>query len=202
MVGELQNNRADLTVSELSITAERARVNTCTPEPRSPNCQIFHDVWINNIAKDSSNLAANYTDGLHKALQGQYVFIGVGVTTQYFLRQLPASQACKIKALPGTYLQVGIAIGLQHRSPFQPSFDLSLQKFRELGLLHKLAKKWLAKEMFCEDDSLVVIDIIDVSSLFVLLLLGIGLSIVIFAVEIMMRSTHRRQRNKKPIEEI
>lgn len=54
---------------------------------------------------------------------GEYVFIGVGVTTRYYIRQLPKEQACKIRELPGMYIQGGIGIGLQHNSPFQPSFD-------------------------------------------------------------------------------
>ncbi|XP_047738020.1 uncharacterized protein LOC125178404 [Hyalella azteca] len=173
---------------------------TCAAEPRSDECQTLYDVWNKNVMKESSNLVATYTEGLLKAIEGQYVFIGVGVTTQYYMRQLPAYQACKIKELSGMYIQGGIAIGLQYDSPFQPSFDLSLQKFRELGLMHKFVKKWMSVDVFCEDDSIVAGDLIDVSSLFVLLLFGLGLSIIIFVVEIMKRKSHRRRQNKKLIE--
>lgn len=60
-------------------------------------------------------------------ITGQYVFIGVGVTTQYYIGKLPTTLGCKIRELPGDYISGGIGIGLQHNSPFQPSFDRRYQ---------------------------------------------------------------------------
>ena len=51
------------------------------------------------------------------------MFIGVGVTTRYYIGKMPVQEACKIRELPGMYIQGGIGIGLQHQSPFQMSFD-------------------------------------------------------------------------------
>ena len=54
----------------------------------------------------------------------KYVFIGVDVTTEYYIRQMEPEEACVISGLPGMYLKGGIAIGMQHKSPFRNLFDI------------------------------------------------------------------------------
>nr|XP_027224157.1 uncharacterized protein LOC113816312 [Penaeus vannamei] len=130
----------------------------------------------------------------------QYVFIGVDVTTNYYIRGLPPELACRVKELQGRYLTGGIAIGLQHNSPFRKFFDNSLQKFRETGLMNKLIQRWLSAERTCNIGTIVSAGIVDVATLFILLVLGIGLSVVFVVGEIGVREIRRKRIGLKRVD--
>ncbi|XP_068242539.1 glutamate receptor 1-like [Palaemon carinicauda] len=147
-------------------------------------CRILYRLWTNIISKRPENLATNYTNGLMKVLKGRYVFIGVDVSTQYFLSQMPTKDACRIKMLPGRYLPIGLGLGLQFNSPFRGSFDHTIQKLREDGVLNRLSGRFLRQNPKCNKDTVVVTEAEDVTTLFIVLLSGAGLSITILLCEI------------------
>lgn len=75
----------------------------------------------------------------------------------------------------------------------------SLQKMKEIGLVQKLAKVWLDRDDICEATNVVVsADLIDVSSLFVLLLFGIGSSLIVFIGEKVRRGGKQRKESPSP----
>ncbi|XP_068242185.1 glutamate receptor 1-like [Palaemon carinicauda] len=161
------------------VTASQTCLNSQTEE-----CRVLNNVWNTNFMRDPNNLVSNYTEGLQKVLKGKYVFIGVGVTTNNYIRQLDSRDACKIKELPGSYLTGGIAIGLQPSSPFKIIFDRSLQKMRENGLMEKLGLKYLSAKRLCSSSTSVSAKLIDVAALFLLLFAGIGFSLVFLLCEV------------------
>ncbi|XP_069991407.1 glutamate receptor ionotropic, kainate 2-like [Penaeus vannamei] len=156
-------------------------------------CLVLNRVWNQVVMRRPGNLVSSYREGLQKVLEGQYVFIGVDVTTNYYIRGLPPELACRVKELQGRYLTGGIAIGLQHNSPFRKFFDNSLQKFRETGLMNKLIQRWLSAERTCNIGTIVSAGIVDVATLFILLVLGIGLSVVFVVGEIGVREIRRKR---------
>ncbi|KAK8728557.1 hypothetical protein OTU49_009015, partial [Cherax quadricarinatus] len=128
---------------------------------------------------------------------GKYVFIGVDVATNYYIRQLATQEACRVKELPGKYLMGGVAIGLQHNSPFRRIFDHSLQRMREVGLLNRLALTWLKTERSCTPGNTVSASMLELSAMFILLIMGLAASLLVLAAELTIsRSTTRNPTNK------
>ncbi|XP_042864089.1 glutamate receptor ionotropic, delta-1-like [Penaeus japonicus] len=177
---------------------------TCANSP-TEECRVLNHVWNKVVMRSPGNLVTSYSQGLQKVLEGQYVFIGVDVTTNYYIRGLPPDLACRVKALQGRYLTGGIAIGLQHNSPFRKYFDNSLQKLRETGLMNKLIQRWLSAERSCNVDNIISAGMADVATLFIILLMGTGLSVVFFAGEVgwslAFRNLSQRQRQSQPARE-
>lgn len=64
--------------------------------------------------------------------------------------------------------------------------DFSLQSIKEMGIMQKLAKKYLTSSRSCESPPLKAADIFDVGALFTLLVLGIGIALLILAGEILV----------------
>lgn len=52
-----------------------------------------------------------------------------------------------------------------------------------MGIMEKLVKKWLKVEINCEPSSIVSADIIDLASVFTLLILGVGVALMMLAIE-------------------
>ncbi|XP_064087140.1 glutamate receptor 1-like [Macrobrachium nipponense] len=164
------------------VTASQTCLNSQTEE-----CRVLRNVWNNNFMRNPDNLVSSYTEGLQKVLKGKYVFIGVGVTTNNYIRQLDAQDACNVKELPGSYLTGGIAIGLQPSSPFKIIFDRSLQKMRENGLMDKLGLKYLSAKRLCSSSTSVSAKLLDVAALFLLLIAGVGFSVLFLIGEVTMK---------------
>ncbi|XP_066979238.1 glutamate receptor 1-like isoform X2 [Macrobrachium rosenbergii] len=164
------------------VTASQTCLNSKTEE-----CRVLRKVWNNNFMRKPDNLVSSYTEGLQKVLKGKYVFIGVGVTTNNYIRQLDSQDACNVKELPGSYLTGGIAIGLQPSSPFKIIFDRSLQKMRENGLMDKLGLKYLSAKRLCSSSTSVSAKLLDVAALFLMLLAGIGFSVLFLIGEVTIK---------------
>ncbi|XP_042205817.1 glutamate receptor ionotropic, delta-1-like [Homarus americanus] len=172
---------------------------TCVGSP-TDECRILRDVWNRVVMRSPGNIVNSYSEGLQKVLEGQYVFIGVDVTTNYFIRGLPTQEACLVKELPGKYITGGIAIGLQHHSPFRRIFDYSLQKIREMGLMNRLALTWLSAERSCSLETTVTAKLSDVATLFILLLLGVAASLIVLAGELMVSQVKEKNYRRHKVE--
>ncbi|XP_071521396.1 uncharacterized protein [Panulirus ornatus] len=171
-------NRNDL----FQVIASQTCLGSVTEE-----CRVLQDVWNKVVMRSPDNIVTSYQDGLRKVLSGQYVFIGVDVTTRYYIRGLPAEDGCRIKELPGRYITGGIAIGLQHESPFRRVFDLSLQRLREMGLMNKMILKWLSVRGLCHlQTTTISAKLADVAALFILLMAGLGISLLLLVAEHMV----------------
>ncbi|XP_069956158.1 glutamate receptor ionotropic, delta-1-like isoform X2 [Cherax quadricarinatus] len=169
---------------------------TCVGSP-AEECRVMRDVWSNVVMRNPGNIVNSYSQGLEKVLNGKYVFIGVDVATNYYIRQLATQEACRVKELPGKYLMGGVAIGLQHNSPFRRIFDHSLQRMREVGLLNRLALTWLKTERSCTPGNTVSASMLELSAMFILLIMGLAASLLVLAAELTIsRSTTRNPTNK------
>ncbi|KAK4321415.1 hypothetical protein Pmani_007770 [Petrolisthes manimaculis] len=152
----------------------------------SEECRVLQEVWNRIIMRSPDNIVDSYRQGIQKVLKEKYVFIGVDVTTNYYIRELSPEDGCRVKELPGRYLTGGVAIGLQQKSPFRSIFDSSIQRMREAGLMSKLIKEWLSADRSCTLDTEISASITDVAIIFFLLMGGATVSCILLTAEIMM----------------
>ncbi|XP_063881027.1 glutamate receptor ionotropic, kainate 5-like [Scylla paramamosain] len=170
------------------VTASQTCVGSQTDE-----CRVLREAWQKVVPRSPDNLVNSYSEGLEKVLNGKYVFIGVDVTTNYYIRGLHIADSCRIKELPGRYITGGIAIGLQKNSPFRKIFDHSLQKMRESGLMSKLRTKWLSSgTSTCGRKTKITASLSDVAAIFILLMGGAAFSCLLLLLEYAVQ--HARQK--------
>ncbi|XP_063845570.1 glutamate receptor ionotropic, kainate 5-like isoform X2 [Scylla paramamosain] len=168
-------NKNDL----FQVTASQTCVGSQNDE-----CRVLLEAWQKAVLRSPDNLVNSYSEGLQKVLKGKYVFIGVDIYTNYYIRNLPPEDSCRIKVLPRRYITGGSGIGLQKHSPFRRIFDHSLQKMRESGLMENLRNKWLsAGAKTCSRKTVINAGFSDVAAIFILLGGGAVLSCLLLVLE-------------------
>ncbi|XP_069192972.1 glutamate receptor 1 [Procambarus clarkii] len=170
------------------VTASQTCAGSQTEE-----CRVMQDVWNKVVLRSPGNIVNSYNEGLQKVLKGKYVFIGVDVNTNYYIRNLPSKDACRVKELPGQYITGGIAIGLQKRSPFRGVFDYSLQRMKEIGVMKRLVATWLKVGRSCSLQTTVNASLTDLAAVFILLFMGISASLLVLGGEIVVSRSKKRQ---------
>lgn len=131
-----------------------------------------------------------------KTSDGQYAFIVDGFFGSYV-----ASQNCDLEVVGKPLTKMGYGFGCPKRSDICKTLNLALLEMREDGTLERIVEKWRTHKSVCYDSEDVQenkprfyassLTFNEVASLYVLMLVGIVLSVAVLVVEIVYESNRK-----------
>ncbi|XP_068230464.1 probable glutamate receptor isoform X2 [Palaemon carinicauda] len=98
---------------------------------------------------------------------------------------------CKVRSLPGTYFSTQKSLPLQKNSPLLPAFRFQMKKLVETGIVNRLRRKW-KRSLYNPETKISPISLLQASTAFLLLLLGISFALMFLIIEIILAKLQKR----------
>ncbi|XP_055878972.1 glutamate receptor ionotropic, kainate glr-3-like isoform X1 [Biomphalaria glabrata] len=123
---------------------------------------------------DSTVLSLDMNDHLSKVQRGHYAYISDKSVADFLV-----DKQCNLVKIKENFFRVQYAIGLVNQSAYTQLFSAEILLLSEFGLLNIWIKKWWPEQSVCKGQIVTeaaAISILDIQSVFYLLLVGICIS--------------------------
>ncbi|KAK8404744.1 hypothetical protein O3P69_007767 [Scylla paramamosain] len=147
-------------------------------EFRKAHHSVFRDVWEELVLPHADSLVTEDHQGIAKATKEKYVYM-----MEDNLYRSNYGNNCLVMQVRGRYFTTQTGMALRRHSPLTKILDAQLIKFRDGGLLSRAWRRWQPMMTHCTAQSVVAIELNHLFTAFLLLLLGMILSVVILPCE-------------------
>lgn len=170
---------------------------------------FFRDSKINTYAKmwaymeqHPNVFMRSNRDGIERVLRekGNYAFMMESTNVEYVVERV-----CELTQIGGLLDSKGYGIGLPPNSPYRTPITNAILKLQEGGKLHLLKEKWwkvMRGGGKCEvnpEGGAAALELENVGGIFLVLVLGLGISCLIAVLELIWNRSRRRNRNMEEI---
>ncbi|XP_071519965.1 glutamate receptor ionotropic, kainate 3-like [Panulirus ornatus] len=139
---------------------------------------IFKEVWEKLVAPDPSSVVANSQDGINKVVNERYIYMMEGNEFRVLF-----GRQCRVILVKTMYFSTQTGFALAPDSPYRKVFDTQLMRMRDGGVLSRSWHRWQPPPTLCTAPRVVALDIHHLFTAFLLLVLGLILSIVLLPCE-------------------
>ncbi|XP_050736975.1 glutamate receptor ionotropic, kainate 4-like [Eriocheir sinensis] len=139
---------------------------------------LFQDVWEKLVAPFPGNLVTDDLEGISKVANEKYIYL---IEENIFNSKY--GELCRVMLVKGSYFTAQTGFALPHDSPLTKIFDAQLFRLRDGGLLSRAWRRWQPVMTHCTAQQVVAINLNHLFTAFLLLLLGIIVSLTLLPCE-------------------
>ncbi|XP_045124383.1 glutamate receptor ionotropic, kainate 5-like [Portunus trituberculatus] len=147
-------------------------------EFRKAHHSVFRDVWEELVLPHADSLVTENQHGIAKVTEEKYVYM-----MEENMYRSNYGNNCRVMQVKGSYFTTQTGLALRRHSPLTKILDAQLIKFRDGGLLSRAWRRWQPVVTHCSAQRVVAIELNHLFTAFLLLLLGMILSVVILPCE-------------------
>ncbi|XP_028155734.1 glutamate receptor ionotropic, kainate 2-like isoform X1 [Diabrotica virgifera virgifera] len=150
---------------------------------KDTNFSTYHRMWVQMESAEPNVFETNNKDGVKRVLSSKrkYAFIMESSTIEYEMER-----NCELTQVGNNLDSKGYGIAMPFNAPYRKSINAAILKMQEMGILHTLKTKWW-KEMngggqctkeLSDEAAAVELGLDNVGGVFVVLGVGVGLSLI------------------------
>jgi hypothetical protein len=168
---------------------------------RTSKSQTYQRMWSFMNGFGSSVFVKSNQEGVNKvrSMRGKYAFLLESSVNEYLNERMP----CDTMKVGTNLDSKGYGVGTPIGSDLTDAINLAVLQLREEGTLEELRKKWWYESSECEkssssanDPSRNALHLSNVAGIFYILIMGLIISIIIAAVEIIYNARMVTRRSK------
>lgn len=180
-------------------TVEGSQTETFFKHTRMPD---YQKMWAHMSTLHPDSIVGRVEDGFKRVRQGRYAFIWDSPTIQHEI-----SNDCDLMEIGAPFDNKGYGFAFQKQAPYSERLSWALLKLNDAGILYRLTRKWW-RPQFCpnhrQSAKTESLNLDTVFGMYLVLLAGIGLSIVLCLLQLAYTRCYKRpkkQRQKAPEEQ-
>ncbi|GAB6020337.1 hypothetical protein CHUAL_003050 [Chamberlinius hualienensis] len=156
------------------------------------NDDDFRKVWKRIAKEREKSLLPTWESAFQKQFTGKYVYIGEGINSQAM-----AKGSCNVIFLKTTYNKEFLYMTFRKDFPYIKMFSNRYRRLMEAGIMNRWQRIFKPESVSCEEDlNFVTFNMNHVFTLFIVLAIGIIISLSVLAAEIIVNNKRSRTNQK------
>ncbi|CAF1077261.1 unnamed protein product [Adineta steineri] len=161
---------------------------------RESKLPTYERMWNYMSVNTATVCTASSTEGIAKVLEGNYAFLMESTTSEYNIMR-----NCDLTSIGGLLDSKGYGFGVPQNSPYRDILSDTILKLQDEGVIQKYYNKWWkeAANLKCDQedkrkDTAAELGFANIGGIFVMLAVGLVLSMVVAAVEFSIKIRNRK----------
>ncbi|CAF1332816.1 unnamed protein product [Adineta steineri] len=161
---------------------------------RESKFPTYERMWNYMLANQATVSVRSSQEGIAKVLQGNYAFLMESTTSEYNIMR-----NCELTSIGGLLDSKGYGFGVPQNSPYRDILSDTILKLQDEGVIQKYYNKWWkeAANIKCDredkrKDLAAELGFANIGGVFVILAVGLVLSMIVAAVEFTIKIRNRK----------
>ncbi|CAF2721364.1 unnamed protein product [Rotaria sp. Silwood2] len=162
---------------------------------RESKIPTYERMWNYILGNQATVTVSSSTEGINKVLAGGYAFLIESTTSEYNIMR-----NCELTSIGGLLDSKGYGFGVPQNSPYRDILSDTILKLQDAGVIQKYYNKWWkeAANLNCDEEDkrkeiASALGFANIGGVFVILAVGLVLSMIVAAVEFHVKISHRNK---------